>query len=1088
MCGIAGFAGLDDPALLRTMAASLEHRGPDAEGFYTASAVGLASRRLSVIDLETGNQPIANEARDVWVVFNGEIYNCDELRERLQQRGHRFSTKSDTECIVHLYEDHGLDFVQHLRGMFAIALWDVSRQRLVLARDRIGEKPLYYAADGARLFFGSECKAILQAVAGRRVDHQAVCDYLALGYVAAPRTFFSGISKLPPAHLLTFESGRVTTSRYWTRAKGSSRAIPYDAAEHELAARLEDTVRLCLKSDVEVGAFLSGGVDSSVAVALMRPHVAQLQTFAVGYRGAAAGFNELQHARRVAKDFGTEHHEVIVDGGDQLHLLPKVLWHYDEPNGEPTSLLVYQLSEFVRQRVKVAVSGTGGDEIFAGYPRYAAVRMREMYLRLPRVIRRQLVERLVSRWPESTRGARFARRARRFVAEGDQPADAAYVSWVSLLTRDTRAKLLEGSAWADVDDPAGDRVLLSYLMDSGRGSLLDRAAALDVEQYLPEYQLTYVDRMSMAHGLEVRAPLSDFELVDFVTSLPIDYRLAGRHTKHIFKRVARRWISPEIAERKKVGFDSPVGQWFKDSLRPFLERFMAPEQVARTGLLNPAAVSGMVADHLGGRRDYSLQLWSLVTLEAWHRMYIEDRITDGRGYRLDDLRGAAAPPASVSVSASPTPADPAADARVPAIHRVIRGGLRAYLAAAAAARAVGRRPRPVDARGCDLLLTGSFESESWVEHHLRPLTLSPACASVTMVATSPIQSIDKLTVVHPPAWLQRLVGTAAARLLVFSALAIRQRPDVLGGFHLLFNGLVATALAPLSGSRSMYICVGGPMEVLDGGILAENKLFNHLHGPDAEIERLLARAGAAADIIVTMGTRAATFWRDRGARGDVQVIPGGLDPAVYYPSTQPPTLDVVFVGRLAPIKRPDLLLRAIDIVRRRLPEVSLAIVGDGERRPALEQLTRELGLERNVTFMGQRRDVAGLLRQARLFVLASESEGVALSLMEALACGVPAIVPDVGDLADVVTSGENGFLLQDHTPEAFAARIVELLSDPAARARCATAALRSAQAFTREATGRRWEAVLPERPAAADDYSFEASRRSIRSRIAGSSR
>ncbi len=922
----------------------------------------------------------------------------------------------------------------------------------------------------------------------RGVDRQAVCDYLALGYVAAPRTFYAGISKLPPGHLLTFESGRVTTARYWTRAKGSSRTIGYAAAEEELAGRLEDTVRLCLKSDVEVGAFLSGGIDSSVAVALMRPHVTQLQTFAVGYKGAASGFNELQHARRVANDFGTEHHEVIVDERDQLGLLPKVLWHYDEPNGEPTSLLVYQLSEFVHQRVKVALSGTGGDEIFAGYPRYAALRMREAYVRLPRFVRRHIIERIVSKWPESTRGARFARRAKRFVADGDQPADIAYVSWVSLLAKETRAKLLADSTRCGADDPGGDRLLLSYLLGDDTGNLLDRATSLDVEQYLPEYQLTYVDRMSMAHGLEVRAPLSDFELVDYVTSLPIDYRLAGRHTKHIFKRVARRWIAPEIAERKKVGFDSPVGQWFKDSLRPFLERFMAPEQVARTGLLNPAAVGEMVADHLAGRRDYSLQLWSLVTLEAWHRMYIEDRVTDGRSYRLDDLRGAAASTASVSVPQTAITEPAPAAARVPAIHRAIRGGLRVYLAAAAMARAVGRRPRPVDARGCDVLLTGSFESDSWVEHHLRPMTLSPSCASVTMVATAPIQAIDKLTVVQPPAWLHRVVGSAAARLLTFSAVAIRRRPHVLGGFHLLFNGLVATALAPLSGSRSMYICVGGPMEVLDGGILAENKLFNHLHGPDAEIERLLTRAGVNADVIVTMGERAAAFWRSRGARGDVHVIPGGLDPAVYHPGTQSARFDAMFVGRLAAIKRPELLLRAIHLVKQRVPGVSLAIVGDGERRHALERLSHDLDLESNVIFLGQRRDVADLLRQARLFVLTSESEGVALSLMEALACGVPSIVPSVGDLGDVLVDGQNGFLLDDHTPEAFAKRITGLLIDDAQRARFAAAAARSAHAFTRDATARRWEAVLPTRPVASDGYSFDASRRSIRSRIAGSSR
>lgn len=637
MCGIAGFVGFDDRRLIEAMARSIRHRGPDAEGFYLAPGVGLASRRLSVIDLTTGNQPIANETQTVWVVYNGEIYNCDALREQLIKRGHQFSTTTDTECIVHLYEDHGLDFVNHLRGMFAIALWDLNRQRLVLVRDRIGEKPLYYKVDEGRLLFGSECKAILQAVRNRTVDRQAVCDYLALGYVPAPRTFYEGISKLPPAHMLVYEKQRAVVRQYWTR---SERKDPPSlaVAREELASRLTETVRLCLKADVEVGAFLSGGIDSSVLVALMRPHVDRLKTFSVGYGGAAAGFNELGYAGRVARDLGTEHHELILGSGAQLDLLPAILWHYDEPNGEPTSTLVYQLAQFTSRQVKVAVSGTGGDEIFAGYPRYRAIALRERYLRLPRPLRKQVIERLIAIWPESTKGFRFARRARRFISAADLPLETAYSSWVSLLSPNQRRELLRDSVTEGIHRPDGDRALLEYLGAAGT-NVFDRATALDVEQYLPEYQLTYVDRMSMAHGLEVRAPLSDYQLVDWVCALPPEYRLKGNRSKAIFKDVSRRWIDPAIAERKKVGFDSPVGQWFKEDLRGFLVAFMAPGELDRSGLLNSGAVQTMIGDHLRGRRDYSLQLWSLVTLEAWYRMYIEDAVTDGRGYRLSDLRG-----------------------------------------------------------------------------------------------------------------------------------------------------------------------------------------------------------------------------------------------------------------------------------------------------------------------------------------------------------------------------------------------------------------------------------------------------------------
>ncbi|MEX2222746.1 MAG: asparagine synthase (glutamine-hydrolyzing) [Candidatus Rokuibacteriota bacterium] len=642
MCGIAGFAGLDDARLLKAMCDSLAHRGPDDAGYYIAPGVGLAMRRLSIIDLATGHQPIANEARDVWVVLNGEIYNYEELRRELAAGKHSLATTSDTETIVHLYEDHGLDFARRLRGMFAIALWDERRRRLVLVRDRIGEKPLYYLQSGDRLLFGSEIKAILQADGPREVDAQAVCDYLAASYVGGYRTFYRGIAKLPPGHMLVWEQGKAEVRRYWQPRMPGCSTLSFEAAERELAHRLSDTVRLCLRSDVEVGAFLSGGIDSSVMVALMRKHSARVQTFSVGYEGGAKGFSELQYAKRVALEFGTEHHELVLGSRSSIELLPRILWHYDEPHGEPTSILVYLLCEFTRQRVKVAVGGTGGDEIFFGYPRYGGVRLLEYYRRLPVFVRKCLVERVVARWPESTRGSRFAKRVKRFVLGSDLPPEQAYLGWVSLLHRDVRSALISDAVQREAEDPSGEWFLRQYLVHDASMSLLERAAALDIDGYLPEYQLSYMDRMSMAHGLEVRSPLCDFELVDFVTSLPVSYRLRGQRSKRIFKSVAARWLPRAIVERQKVGFDSPVGQWFKDELRPFLTGFLSTEHVERSGLLDGRAVQRIIGDHLVGRRDYSLQLWSMVALEGWYRMYIEDRVTDGRTYRLADVRGGSA--------------------------------------------------------------------------------------------------------------------------------------------------------------------------------------------------------------------------------------------------------------------------------------------------------------------------------------------------------------------------------------------------------------------------------------------------------------
>jgi len=620
------------------MCASLEHRGPDDSGFFTAPGVGLAMRRLSVIDLDTGHQPIANEDGTIHVVLNGEIYNYQDLTAELKRQGHTFSTRSDTETLVHLYEEHGLDFVNHLRGMFAIALWDGPRQRLVLARDRIGEKPLYYQHDGGTLLFGSEPKAILQRGTARNVDAQAVSEFLAAGYVSAPRTFYGGMSKLAPGEMVVCESGRVEKRCYWHRGDRPDHPPSFDAARDQFSELVSDTVRLCLKSDVEVGGFLSGGVDSSLLVALMCSHAARVQTFSVGYRGQATGFNELQYAKRVANDLGTRHHELILGPLSSINLLPRILWHYDEPHGEPTSVLVYLLCQFTSRFVKVAVGGTGGDEVFFGYPRHQGIRLLEYYRRCPRPIRRHLVERVVMRWPESTRGSRFAKRAKRFVTGADLPPEEAYISWVSLLQPEVRAAVLSRQIREDADDSVGESVLRRYL--TGDGELLDRAADLDVGAYLPEYQLAYMDRMSMAHGLETRSPLCDYRLVDYVTSLPASYRLRGLHSKHLLKRVARQWIPRAIVERRKVGFDSPIGQWLKNELREFAVAFLSRENLDRSGLLSFAGVQQMLNDHFAGRRDYSLQLWMVIMLEGWYRMYIEDRVTDGSRYSLNDLRGA----------------------------------------------------------------------------------------------------------------------------------------------------------------------------------------------------------------------------------------------------------------------------------------------------------------------------------------------------------------------------------------------------------------------------------------------------------------
>ncbi len=644
MCGIAGFVGFKDEQLLKSMCNSLVHRGPDHGGFYNSQYVGLSMRRLAVIDLVNGNQPISNETEDVWVVFNGEIYNYQYLREQLIKKGHKLKTNSDTETIVHLYEEYGLDFVAHLRGMFSIAVWDVKINKLVLVRDRIGEKPLYYSysKQSNRLFFGSEMKAILQTPITRTVDSQSVCDFLAMGYVGGRRTFYKDISKLPPGHLLVWDMNEgIKIKQYWKHNPFKKLDLSYPEAEIELDQKLDEVIKLCLKSDVEVGAFLSGGVDSSTIVALMCKNAAEVQTFSVGYSGLAEGFNELSYAKQVADHLKTEHHELILEAQSSIDLLPQIIWHYDEPHGEPTSVLVYLLCEFVRDRVKVALSGTGGDEAFYGYPRHAGLRYLEYYHYLPTFLRKQVIDRIVSKIPESTTGSRLSKRVKRFISGGILPPENAYLSWVSMLHKDVRADLLSEQTKNDAEDFTGESFLAQHLLGGGDINLLyDKITALDVGGYLSEYQLAYMDRMSMAHSLEVRSPLCDYELIDFATALPRNYRLKGTRSKHILKEVAKKYLPNEIVDRKKVGFDSPIGQWFKAELRPFIDSFLSIENVNKSGLLDGGNVRNLINEHMSGQKDYSLQLWSILALEVWYRMYIEEGVSDGLSFKLSDLRGA----------------------------------------------------------------------------------------------------------------------------------------------------------------------------------------------------------------------------------------------------------------------------------------------------------------------------------------------------------------------------------------------------------------------------------------------------------------
>ncbi|MGH7856780.1 MAG: asparagine synthase (glutamine-hydrolyzing), partial [Candidatus Binatia bacterium] len=556
MCGIAGKLNLDpaEPVAaetVRAMCAALRHRGPDDDGFLFDGPVGMGMRRLSIIDLSTGRQPIRNEDGSVWVVYNGEIYNFPELRRSLEAAGHRFYTATDTEVIVHLYEEHGEDFVERLAGMFAIALWDRRERKLILARDRLGIKPLYYHLDGRRLLFGSEIKAILEDDVDRDLDLQALHDYLSLNYVPGPRSIFRSIRKLPPAHLLVCAAGRVRLRRYWElRCSTENAGRPVESLCEELHDLLEDTVRGHLLSDVPVGVFLSGGLDSGSLVALAsRVTNGPVRTFSIGFDDPS--YDELAEARAVVRKFGTDHHEMIVRP-DAVTLLPALVRAFDEPFADSSAIPVYCVSRLAREHVKVVLSGEGGDEVFGGYETYAAYKIAALYRRLPSLLATQLIPFLVRQLPVSHRRVSFDYKAKRFVEKALLPPVDGHFGWKVIFSEDAKAALYAGGP-NGFESPIG--AWREAYARCGSPEPLTRLQHVDLEIYLPDDILVKADRMSMASSLEARVPYLDHRVVEFAASLPASLKVHGLTKKYLLRRTMAPHLPKRIVNGRKRGFN-----------------------------------------------------------------------------------------------------------------------------------------------------------------------------------------------------------------------------------------------------------------------------------------------------------------------------------------------------------------------------------------------------------------------------------------------------------------------------------------------------------------------------------------------------
>jgi asparagine synthase (glutamine-hydrolysing) len=625
MCGICGVAGGDPAAsreLVHRMCSSLAHRGPDDEGSVHLDGVTLGMRRLSIIDLEGGHQPLHNEDSTVWVVQNGEIYNHLELRDLLIAAGHSFNTQSDTEVLVHGYEEWGEEMVERLNGMFAFAVLDRRRGAVFLARDRMGIKPLHYAIDGKRLVFASELKALLCDPALRReIDPVALDQYLAYEFVPSPMSIVRGINKLQPAHTLTWSvtDGTHRLRRYWAPELGvdETRSRSLEEECEELRSVLRESVRKELISDVPLGVFLSGGIDSSAVTAMMTQLGGDVKSFSVGF--ADRSFDESDHARRVARHLGTEHHELTLEPGMLLGLIPQLPTLLDEPLGDASIIPTYLLSAFTRQHVKVALGGDGGDELFAGYPTLQAHRLAAYYLKAPRVLREGLVEPVVRRLPVSRGNLSFDFRAKRFVGGAGYPTAERHQRWMGSFAAEERTALLSAEMRHQLT-ANGNGVL-----DLGQAAYTDplnQVLQMDMRLYLENDILVKLDRASMMASLEGRVPLLNNDFVEYATHLPLNMKLRGLRSKFLLRRALRGLLPDAILNRPKKGFGIPVAHWFRGPLREQMLSVLSPERIARKGFFDPAVVSSLVSDHLEGRRDNRKQLWTLFAFELWHDRYL----------------------------------------------------------------------------------------------------------------------------------------------------------------------------------------------------------------------------------------------------------------------------------------------------------------------------------------------------------------------------------------------------------------------------------------------------------------------------------
>lgn len=627
MCGICGKINLEgspvDEPLLRRMTSALTHRGPDDEGVYLKQNVGLGHKRLSIIDLsEHAHQPMCNEDGKVWIVFNGEIYNFPDLRDDLIKRGHSFRSKSDTETIIHLYEEHGVECLTHLRGMFAFAVWDERDQTLFLARDRIGKKPLFYYCDDKTFLFGSEIKAI---IADRNIlrmpDYTAIHHYLTFQDVPSPWTAFEGIRKLPPAHYMLLKNGKTEIKRYWKLSYLPKHSLGFDDLKNEIIERLKEAVKIRLISDVPLGAFLSGGIDSSAVVALMSGIMNEpVKTFSIGFKEQA--YDELKYARMIAEKYNTDHTEFIVEP-NALDVLPKLVWHYNEPFADSSAIPTYYVSKLAREHVKVILNGDGGDENFAGYGRYAANEFSRMIQKFFPVSFAKMLLPIVMMFPHGGDQDNFFWRVKRFLQEYIRSPELRNAGWLCNFTTEMKAEMYTQDFSKKVSAADSFDIMMDKYTEAEAASFIDKTLYADVMMYLPDALLVKVDVASMANSLEARSPFLDHQFMEFVAGIPAELKLRGRGTKYILKQAFSGILPHTVIYRPKMGFGVPIDHWFRNELKGMAYDILLGRGSIERGYFKKKIVKKILDEHVSGKWNWQNHIYNLLMLELWHREFID---------------------------------------------------------------------------------------------------------------------------------------------------------------------------------------------------------------------------------------------------------------------------------------------------------------------------------------------------------------------------------------------------------------------------------------------------------------------------------